>query len=555
MTTQPATYALPPPPELSQSAVLKALRDLLRETLSDPTGVISASPYDTALIVRQQQRHADLLPATLAQAGLDTLLRTQNSDGSWGSAYVPANYRLVPTLAAVAALLELSADGTLAVEGHRSVAAVRRGLTFLVDDTARFDTETLPDFVAIELIVPALLEDILRALVEGKTARPARLVDLPDETRRGYKKGIDEALQIQGVNRGKLHAVREAVGQGKSFPEGLIFSLEVIGQAPEGWDVEKHFVDGAVACSPALTATALGWCGKPLPKAISYLTQVGERHSGAWPNAAPAMAYERAWVVGALARLGISIPSGMARQLAASLAASLGPRGAPFAPGLPPDGDDSSAVLFALYALDEYHDPGCLLAYEADRCFASYIGEKNASVTTNAHILEAFAAALEWKPPKAKLYRSASVKAASYLLETQQPDGTWDDKWHASPYYSTLCAAVSLAKLEGSSHPAVQRAIQWVLATQRDDGSWGRWNGTLQETAYALHILLFTDSRHDTPAVGAAVRGARQFLINNLDAKPGDSTRPPLWHCKDLFEPDKVERAYVLSALYGCTRY
>ena len=39
------------------------------------------------------------------------------------------------------------------------------------------------------------------------------------------------------------------------------------------------------------------------------------------------------------------------------------------------------------------------------------------------------------------------------------------------------------------------RAAEWVLATQRPDGAWGRWEGTAEETAYAVQILVAVGRR------------------------------------------------------------
>ncbi|MFD2350734.1 prenyltransferase/squalene oxidase repeat-containing protein [Nonomuraea ferruginea] len=62
----------------------------------------------------------------------------------------------------------------------------------------------------------------------------------------------------------------------------------------------------------------------------------------------------------------------------------------------------------------------------------------------------------------------------SWLAGLQRPDGSWDDRWHASPYYATLGCALALGEFGGPEHTgAVLRAREWVLASQRDDGSWG----------------------------------------------------------------------------------
>jgi halimadienyl-diphosphate synthase len=54
---------------------------------------------------------------------------------------------------------------------------------------------------------------------------------------------------------------------------------------------------------------------------------------------------------------------------------------------------------------------------------------------------------------------------------------------------------------------AAGRAVDWILSSQRPDGLWGLWEGTAEETAYALQTLLLTGDPEDH-AVAVAVRGA-----------------------------------------------
>jgi uncharacterized protein YfaS (alpha-2-macroglobulin family) len=87
-----------------------------------------------------------------------------------------------------------------------------------------------------------------------------------------------------------------------------------------------------------------------------------------------------------------------------------------------------------------------------------------------------------------------------------------------------------------------------VLETQREDGSWGRWGGTTEETAYAMQILLLTPARHE--ARGRAVARGYDYLRRsheNLD-------NPPMWHDKDLYQPIAIVRAAVLAALHLARR-
>jgi halimadienyl-diphosphate synthase len=85
--------------------------------------------------------------------------------------------------------------------------------------------------------------------------------------------------------------------------------------------------------------------------------------------------------------------------------------------------------------------------------------------------------------------------------------------------------------------------VRWVLATQRVNGSWGRWQGTAEETAYAVQVLLGAAPRSDRTA-RAAARG-----LAYLSSVDGVAADPPLWHDKDLYTPTAIVRAAVLAAV------
>lgn len=133
-----------------------AAEQLIEESMSDPWGDISPAVYDTARVL--------LLPRSLQPEGsLDFLLRKQKADGSWGG---PNAYCLVPSLAATASLLYLTLKAALGEEiaGDASDVSLAawRGLDFLA--TTLHDITELPDLVAIELILPALVEQIEETL-------------------------------------------------------------------------------------------------------------------------------------------------------------------------------------------------------------------------------------------------------------------------------------------------------------------------------------------------------------------------------------------------------
>ncbi|MBB5110029.1 squalene cyclase [Streptomyces spectabilis] len=184
-----------------------------------------------------------------------------------------------------------------------------------------------------------------------------------------------------------------------------------------------------------------------------------------------------------------------------------------------------------------------LREFEADGHFSTWHGERTPSVTTNAHILEALAVTQNREGPGDNA--SLATMVSHWLCDQQAPSGAWVDKWHASPYYATAACAMALHDHGGpAANTAVKRALVWVLDTQRADGSWGRWSGTAEETTYALQILMRCSAQPDEGCRTAGASGLRY-----LRAVAADAPYEPLWHDKELYAPDAIVRAAILSVL------
>ncbi|MET8428898.1 hypothetical protein [Nocardia sp. NPDC004860] len=67
------------------------------------------------------------------------------------------------------------------------------------------------------------------------------------------------------------------------------YPLELLDTPPRGWTGDLRAHGGAVACSPVLTATALGWRGAEFAGAEWYLRREGVHRQGLWPVLAPAV--------------------------------------------------------------------------------------------------------------------------------------------------------------------------------------------------------------------------------------------------------------------------
>ncbi|NKQ52759.1 terpene cyclase/mutase family protein [Amycolatopsis sp. K13G38] len=486
---------------------------LTTEMAADPCGDFSPSVYESARLVT-------VAPALAGHDGrIRFLLDQQSATGDWGG---PGGYGLLPTLSATEALL---AELARTRAPHVAVAA-QRGLRALFAKSGPDKEGALPDTVAVELLVPWLTGEINARLAALETKPLPGLRFWPDGQRLSCPPGCYPDL---------LAALREAATAGHPLPEKLGHSLEMLGPSARGATFVTPTEFGA-GCSPASTAA---WFGTHATNGnahagMRFLHRLQARHGGPVPVAAPLDVFERAWVLATFtdAGLAVTVPPGVVRGLRAAFTASGVPGGA----GLPTDADDTATALHALANLGVPQPLDPLWEYHTGDHFSTYPDERTPSVTTNAHVLQAFAAQPATGPREARTMRELS----HWLSARQHDDGSWSDKWHASPYYATVCCFTALTRCPEST-AAARKAVRWVLATQRDDGSWGRWQGTVEETAYAVQILLRAG---DPAAEEAAARGCAYLL----DA--GNDVHPPLWHDKDLYTPARIVRAETIAALH-----
>jgi hypothetical protein len=506
---------------------------LLSEMTSDSFGAISPSIYETARLVT-------LVPWLVGHVErLRFLVRHQDPGGWWGGA---DEYRLVPTLSATEALLtSLRRDR----DGHGQyldhgvlISSVTRGLRVLFQWLNSGRGVSLPDTVAVEILVPALVADINEHL-EQLESRPLTGLDAWAGSARLVLPG--------GTGVDLLARLRDIVRQGGELPATLTHSLEALG-APVRGLASIQPVHAAVGCSPAATAAWLGADEPPRQRrdSVAYLAALQDRHGGPVPVCAPVPVFERSWVVATLMSAGV--PLVIPHEVISGVDEALGEFGAAVGPGLPPDADDTAMALYALARAGHPRSPDCLWSYRVGHHFSSFLRERTWSTSANAHVLQAFGAHVARGGDRLSRYRTAIDELSAWLEEHQRPDGSWVDKWHASPYYATACCAMALARYGSDrADDAVRRAVRWILDTQRDDGAWGRWQGTPEETAYATRTLLETGAPQDRVAIEQAAARGCVFLLRSDAGQQREW--PPLWHDKDLYLPARVVRAEVIAAL------
>lgn len=150
--------------------------------------------------------------------------------------------------------------------------------------------------------------------------------------------------------------------------------------------------------------------------------------------------------------------------------------------------------------------------------FGAVIDPPSADVT--AHIVEMLAA-------EGRADSEACLRGVRWLLDSQEPDGSWFGRWGANYVYGTGAAvpALVLAGLSPSD-PVIRAAVRWLEGCQNADGGWGEdlrsyddpagWSGkgesTPSQTAWALMALHAAGERSP-----ASERGIAWLVDNQRD--------------------------------------
>jgi squalene-hopene/tetraprenyl-beta-curcumene cyclase len=147
--------------------------------------------------------------------------------------------------------------------------------------------------------------------------------------------------------------------------------------------------------------------------------------------------------------------------------------------------------------------------------FGAVIDPPSADVT--AHIVEALAG-------EGMADCAAARRGVIWLLQAQESDGSWFGRWGANYVYGTGAVVPALiAAGVRPGKPCIRRAVAWLEEHQNADGGWGedlrsyddpglagRGESTASQTAWALLALLAAEGAE--AARSAAVRRAIGWL-------------------------------------------
>lgn len=483
--------------------VNEAVDELLRADLSQFT---QATVYDTCWAARLTNEDGSLAYPHLLQA----LIERQHPDGSWGSRVPYVHDRVLSTLAVVLLLRRF---------GHRKRDREQcsAGERYICRKACDLEHDVHPT-VGFEMILPALLK-------EGRELG----LDLPYAQLQRY-----ETLRAE-----KLSVLPDRLFKTRTT---ALHSLEAFPDRFDSDDASSLLLeDGSMAGSPSATAWFLGrvadWRTR-YPQSTAYLEDLLRLNDAGLPAMAPCGIFARTWVLYYLHSGGLlASRKDLSRPHHEYLLDHWHPDGVGFSSAMFPDSDDTSMTLLALHRAGYEVDGTPLLAYERDEHFAVFEHELQPSISANLHILEA----LETFPKHAR--RRVRDKIIDYVLAERQPGGYWGDKWHGSIYYPTSQALMALLP---HTPNRMGNTLNWILSTQRTDGSWGQYAPTVEETALVLlALLLYQRAGWSLPE--QPLRLAARYLLSKEG--PFEQGYTELWTAKVLYAPPSIIRSVTLAAL------
>jgi squalene-hopene/tetraprenyl-beta-curcumene cyclase len=121
-------------------------------------------------------------------------------------------------------------------------------------------------------------------------------------------------------------------------------------------------------------------------------------------------------------------------------------------------------------------------------------------------------------------------RGVTYLLRHQKSDGSWYGRWGVDYIYGTFLALRGLRTAGADAHPAMDKAAQWIRSVQNEDGGWGescasynkhRFVAAVSSASQTAWALLGLEATGDKSS--AAVRRGVDYLI---DTQRPDGT----WH-------------------------
>lgn len=465
-------------------------------------GGLSGVAYDTAWTARiTNEDGTPLFPECMRW-----ILENQKSDGSWGSTVIHYHDRILSTLSALMALQDLGKE--------KYSEIIERGERYIWDNIENVKKDTYR-LIGSELLLSSLMD---QAEMLGLNL-PYHIHLYKTEMSLKLKK-IDETLWYSPLTT-------------------LSFSLEFLGDEVDLSRLpQAQLPNGSVGNSPATTAYLFRhWKNR---KAYEYLNRIlSLTGNGSVPTVYPIDAFEYGWILYNLMMAGLYFER--YSDICDFLSKNLGPSGVGSSTQSPiPDADDTAVVLKVLSTMGYPIDYAMLNIYDVGDYYLTFNFEMDPSISTNIHILDFIRVCPEFPEREEKI-----ETLLSFLRQKMNADGFWSDKWHISDLYPTCHAVIPLCHLDPS---LAEKAISWIIASQKSNGMWGENGGTLEETSYVIQALMYYSQ--NVEKIDQEIMKRSSELLNSRYISRLFAQRYDLWVGKVLYTPIRVLLSSVASAKF-----
>ncbi|KAB2675568.1 MAG: squalene--hopene cyclase [Verrucomicrobia bacterium] len=546
-------------------------------------GHLSSSALSTATAVTALATVGAPGDADLVRGGLDWLARHANADGGWGDT-VRSRSNPSTTALAWAAFGAAGGDGT-----HGET--VRRARAYL----ERFAGDGGDLVGAIEALygndrtfsVPITMTLALSGRLGADGWRRVR--PLPFELAM-LPRAWFGAMRLPVVSYALPALI--AIGQviharsGRTHPLRSLARRRTLGvleglQPPNGGFLEATPLTSFVTMSLA----GMGEGGHVVARRGAAFLRASARADGSWPIDTDLATWVTTLAVKALRQCPGALDPGRRAALASWILGQQGRVVHPYTgaapggwawtdlPGGVPDADDTAGALLALRSLagpDGRAEPGFRSAAEAGCRWLLGVQNRDGGVPTfcrgwgtlpfdrstpelTAHALRAWSA---WESGLPVALREdvarAKERALHYLVASQRADGAWLPLWFGNeaaadqenPVYGTAQVLAALQDAGGvdTIRAARERGAAFLLSAQNADGGWGGARGvrsSIEETALAVDALCGIAAGRD--AADAAARRGGMWLAAatrdpaSVEASPIGLYFARLWYFEDLY--------------------
>jgi squalene-hopene/tetraprenyl-beta-curcumene cyclase len=250
-----------------------------------------------------------------------------------------------------------------------------------------------------------------------------------------------------------------------------------------------------------------------------------------------------------------------------------------------PDSDDTAGALLALHRLGDA-DATTIAAAAAGIRWLLGVQNGDGGIPTfcrgwgtlpfdrstpeiTGHAMQAWSAWLPHLDERLQReVRSAAARAVRYLAAVQRVDGSWVPLWFGNedapaednPIYGTARVLCGLHTTLAANQPGAagcrQRARGYLLDSQNDDGAWGGSRGvrsSIEETGVVLTALSRSGADGDERQFVTAVTRGTRWLI---DATSGDAVAAPvgLYFARLWYYEDLYPTIFALGGLASAHR-